>query len=373
MKYYIIAGEASGDLHGSNLMKGLNIVDPNPEYRFWGGDLMQAQGGKLVKHYRETAIMGFFEVLMNIRKISGFLTECKKDLLEYNPDVIILIDYPGFNLRIAEFAKSKRIKTYYYISPKIWAWKESRIKKIKAFVDKMFVIFPFEVDYYKKFDYPVEYAGNPLLDAVQEKIDEPGDFQHFIEVNGLKNKPIIAILAGSRKQEIHRNLLIMLQVVSKYPEYQFVLAAAPSIEPTFYNNYIRGHSIKVVYNQTYDTLKFSAAALVTSGTATLETALFNIPQVVCYRAGHLSYFVAKMLVKLKFISLVNLIMNREVVKELIHFDVTKEKIENELDLILLNESYRLEMLNSYKLLREMLGGTGASERVAGLIYKSLNV
>ena len=371
MKYYIIAGEASGDLHGSNLMKGLNKVDSNPDFRIWGGDLMKQQGGTLVKHYRETAIMGFFEVLMNFRKISRFLNECKKDLLEYNPDVLILIDYPGFNLRIAEFAKSKGIKTYYYISPKIWAWKESRIKKIKAFVDKMFVIFPFEVDYFKKFDYQVNYAGNPLLDAVQEKIDEQGSFQKFIDHNGLSNRSIIAVLAGSRKQEIHRNLSIMMQVIPKYKNHQFVLAAAPSIEPEFYNHYIRGHRIKVVYNQTYDTLKFSSAALVTSGTATLETALFNVPQVVCYRASHLSYLIAKMLVKIKFISLVNLIMDREVVKELIHFDVTPNKINNELDLILFNENYRNIMLNNYQQLREKLGGTGASERVAKLIYNNL--
>ncbi|OFX83281.1 MAG: lipid-A-disaccharide synthase [Bacteroidetes bacterium GWF2_33_16] len=372
MRYYIIAGEASGDLHGSNLMKGLNIVDPKPEFRFWGGDLMQAQGGTLVKHYRETAIMGFVEVLMNIRKIGKFFNECKKDILEYNPDVLILIDYPGFNLRMAEFAKLNEIKTYYYISPKIWAWKESRIKKIKAFVDKMFVIFPFEVDYFKNLGYPVDYAGNPLLDAVQEKINEEGSLQKFIDNNELENKPIIAILAGSRKQEIHRNLSIMMQVIPAYKNYQFVLAAAPSIEAEFYNNYIRGHRIKVVYNQTYDTLKFSRAALVTSGTATLETALFNIPQVVCYRAGHFSYLIAKMLVKIKFISLVNLIMDNEVVKELIHFNVTPDKISSELDLLLYNDEYRSNMLNNYQQLREKLGGTGASERVAKLIYNNLN-
>jgi lipid-A-disaccharide synthase len=371
MKYYIIAGEASGDLHGSNLMKGLNIVDPKPEFRFWGGDLMQAQGGTMVKHYRETAIMGFVEVVLNIRKIGRFFTECKKDILNYQPDVLILIDYPGFNLRMAEFAKLNGIKTYYYISPKIWAWKESRINKIKAFVDKMFVIFPFEVDYFKNLGYTVDYAGNPLLDAVQEKIDEKGSLQKFIDNNGLDNKPIIGILAGSRKQEIHRNLRIMLQIIPNYKNYQFVLAAAPSIEPEFYNNYIRGHRIRVVYNQTYDTLKFSTAALVTSGTATLETALFNVPQVVCYRASHLSYIIAKMLVKIKFISLVNLIMDSELVKELIHFDVTPAKINKELDLILFDENYRNKMLRNYQLLREKLGGIGASERVAKLIYNYL--
>lgn len=371
MKYYIIAGEASGDLHGSNLMKGLKMVDTEVNFRFWGGDLMKAQGGELVKHYRETAIMGFVEVLMNLGKIKRFFTECKQDILNYNPDVLILIDYPGFNLRMAKFAKSNGLKTYYYISPKIWAWKESRINKIKAFVDKMFVIFPFEVDYFKKHNYPVDYAGNPLLDAVQEKIDGKSSFNDFINRNNLENKPVIGILAGSRKQEIDRNLSTMLNIIPNYKDHQFVIAAAPSIEPDYYNKFIEGHDVKVVFNQTYDVLKYSTAALVTSGTATLETALFNVPQVVCYRAGNLTYYIAKQFIKIKYASLVNLIMNSEVVKELLQFDMNPEKVKEELDKILFDDDYRYKMLDEYKQLREVLGGTGASERVAKLIYDYL--
>jgi len=371
MKYYLIAGEASGDLHGSNLMKGLKKVDSDAEFRFWGGDLMQQQGGKLVKHYKETAIMGFLEVIINLRKINNFLTICKKDILKYNPDVLILIDYPGFNLRIAEFAKSKGIKVYYYISPKIWAWKESRIKKIKAFVDRMFVIFPFEVDYFKKHSYPVDYAGNPLLDAVQEKINDEGSLDEFINNNGLEKKPIIGLLAGSRKQEIDRNLGVMLEIVHHYKNYQFVIAAAPSIEPNYYQQFVQKNNVKVVFNQTYDVLKHAEAALVTSGTATLETALFNVPQVVCYRAGNISYFIAKQFVKTKYISLVNIIMDAEVVKELIQFDMNAEKLETELNKILYDKAFRQQMLNNYEGLRKKLGGTGASERVAQLLYNYL--
>ena len=371
MKYYLIAGEASGDLHGSNLMKGLKNIDPEAEFRFWGGGLMQQQGGYLVKHYKETAIMGFLEVVLNLRKINNFLKICKKDILKYAPDVLILIDYPGFNLRIAEFAQAKGIKVYYYISPKIWAWKESRIKKIKAFVDRMFVIFPFEVEYFKKHNYPVDYAGNPLLDAVQEKINEPGSFDEFITNNGLENKPIVAILAGSRKQEIDRNLGVMLEIIQNYKNYQFIIAAAPSIEPDYYQKFVRNNKVKVVFNQTYDVLKHADAALVTSGTATLETALFNVPQVVCYRAGNVSYFIAKQFVKTQYISLVNLVMNEEVVKELIQFEMNAEKLTTELNKLLYDNDYRQEMLNNYEKLREKLGGNGASERVANLLYTYL--
>lgn len=371
MKYYLIAGEASGDLHGSNLMKGLKNIDPEAEFRFWGGGLMQQQGGYLVKHYKETAIMGFLEVVLNLRKINNFLKICKKDILKYAPDVLILIDYPGFNLRIAEFAQAKGIKVYYYISPKIWAWKESRIKKIKAFVDRMFVIFPFEVEYFKKHNYPVDYAGNPLLDAVQEKINEPGSFDEFITNNGLENKPIVAILAGSRKQEIDRNLGVMLEIIQNYKNYQFIIAAAPSIEPDYYQKFVRNNKVKVVFNQTYDVLKHADAALVTSGTATLETALFNVPQVVCYRAGNVSYFIAKQFVKTQYISLVNLVMNAEVVKELIQFEMNAEKLTTELNKLLYDNDYRQEMLNNYEKLREKLGGNGASERVANLLYTYL--
>ncbi|MCG8411995.1 MAG: lipid-A-disaccharide synthase [Bacteroidales bacterium] len=370
MKYYIIAGEASGDLHGSNLLKGLKQVDNKAEFRFWGGDLMKAQGGTLVKHYKETAIMGFVEVLMNLNKIKSFLKICKQDILNYNPDVLILVDYPGFNLRIAEFAKSINLKTYYYISPKIWAWKESRIKKIKAFIDKMFVIFPFEVDFFKKHNYKVDYVGNPLLDAVQEKIDTKETIVDFIRNNKLENKPIIGIVAGSRKQEIDRNLNIMLQIIPDYPQYQFVIAAAPSIEPNYYDRFIEGHNVKVVFNQTYDVFKFAKAALITSGTATLEAALFNLPQVVCYRAGNISYFIAKQFVKLKYISLVNLIMDKEVVRELIQFDMNPQMVKTELDKILEPKQQEC-ILTNYKDIRERLGGTGASKRVAQLIYNYL--
>ncbi len=371
MKYYIIAGEASGDLHGSNLMKGLKMVDTEADFRFWGGDLMHQQGGEIVKHYKETAIMGFFEVLINLGKIKSFFKLAKQDIQQYNPDVLILVDYPGFNLRMAEFAKSIGLKTYYYISPKIWAWKESRIKKIKAFVDKMFVIFPFEVDYFKKHNYPVDYAGNPLLDEVQEKIDEKQSFDEFIVKNQLENKPVVGILAGSRKQEIDRNLGVMLEIIPEYKDYQFVIAAAPSIEPEYYNKFIEGHDVKVVFNQTYDVLKHSKAALVTSGTATLETALFNVPQVVCYRAGNISYAIAKQFVKINYISLVNLIMDSEVVKELIQFDMNPKMVKSELDKVLFEGNLRTKMLNNYQKLREVLGGTGASERVAKLIYNYL--
>jgi lipid-A-disaccharide synthase len=315
--------------------------------------------------------MGFVEVLMNFGKIKKFLSECKDDILQYKPDVVILIDYPGFNLRIAEFAKSKGIKTYYYISPKIWAWKESRIKKIKAFVDKMFVIFPFEVDYFKKHNYSVDYAGNPLLDAVQEKIDEKSSLDDFINRNNLENKPVIGILAGSRKQEIDRNLGIMLKIIPNYKDHQFVIAAAPSIEHDYYNKFIEGHKVKVVFNQTYDVLQYSSAALVTSGTATLEAALFNVPQVVCYRAGNLTYFIAKQFIKIEYASLVNLIMDYEVVRELIQFDMTTEMLKNELDKILFDTDSRKRILDAYKKLREVLGGTGASERVASLVYNYL--
>ena len=371
MKYYLIAGEASGDLHGSNLMKGLKKTDNNASFRFWGGDKMLEQGGELVQHYKDSAFMGFFEVLINLRKISSNIKNCKSDILSYSPDVLILIDYPGFNLRIAEFAKKHGIKVYYYISPKIWAWKEARIKKIKAFVDKMFVIFPFEIDFYKKHNYHVDYVGNPLLDAIDIKEKEPFDITGFKKQNKLSNKPIIAVLAGSRKQEIDKNLSIMLDLIPKFSDYQFVIAAAPSIENEYYYKFTKQHDVKLVFNQTYDVLKYSTAALVTSGTATLETALFNIPQVVCYKAGKISYTIAKQFVKIKFISLVNLVMNKEVVKELIQDDMNIDNISNELNSILHDKKYRNTMLNNYSILREKLGNTGASERAASLIYNYL--
>lgn len=375
MKYYLIAGEASGDLHGSNLMKGLNAVDPQPDYRFWGGDLMHQQGGELARHYKEHNIMGFWEVIVNLPKIKKNLSECKQDILRFKPDVLILIDYPGFNLRIAEFAKKHNIRVFYYISPKIWAWKESRIKKIKAYVDKMFVIFPFEKEFYARHHFEAEFYGNPLIDAVQEKKENKDSFDWFVREHNLQKKPIIAILPGSRKQEIDRNLAVMMELIPYFRQYQFVIAGAPSIDPDYYKNYITdAHQISFVYNQTYDLLNHSYAAIVTSGTATLETALFDVPQVVCYRANRISYRIAKFFVSLDYISLVNLNMQEEVVKELIQDDMTPKNLKEELDHLLNNDVYRQRMLTKYKELKKLLGeNKGVSKRVAEAVYHHLKV
>ncbi|WP_274475204.1 lipid-A-disaccharide synthase [Mangrovimonas aestuarii] len=370
MKYYIIAGEASGDLHGSNLMKALQQEDVNAEFRFWGGDLMQSVGGTLVKHYRDLAFMGFAEVLMNIRTIAGNLNFCKKDIEEYNPDVIIFIDYPGFNLRIAKWAKEKGIPTHYYISPQIWAWKEGRINAIKRDVDQMYVILPFEKDFYEsKHNYPVHFVGHPLIDAISNRtqIDE----YEFRAQHELSEKPIIAILPGSRKQEIKKMLSVMLSVVDHYPDYQFVIAGAPSQEYNFYQQFITNPNMHFVTNRTYDLLSVSVAALVTSGTATLETALFKVPEVVCYKGSWLSYQIGKRLVKhIKYISLVNLIMDKEVVKELIQNDFTTKQLRKELDKIL-EPQERYKLFLAYYELEKKLGGKGASENTAKLIFKSI--
>ncbi|WP_010134903.1 lipid-A-disaccharide synthase [Ochrovirga pacifica] len=365
MKYYLIAGEASGDLHASNLMKSLTEKDPNAEFRFFGGDLMQSVGGTLVKHYKDMAFMGFLEVLKNIRTIFRNIDLCKQDLLKYQPDVLILVDYPGFNLRIAEFAKKHGIVVHYYISPKIWAWKESRIHKIKRDVDVMHVIFPFEIDYYeKKHQFPVNYVGNPLLDAInqREKVNETD----FRKKHQLGNKPIVALLPGSRTQEIHKILSVMLSVVHHFPDYQFVIAGAPSKSPSFYQPYIEGLDVKFIDNQTYDLLSISHAALVTSGTATLETALFKVPQVVCYKTSGITYTVAKSLVKLNYISLVNLVMDQEVVTELIQVECNTEKVHQEL-LAILTEPGRTQQLEAYQVLHKKLGGQGASDKLANSI------
>lgn len=370
MKYYIIAGEASGDLHGSNLMKALQKTDVDASFRVWGGDLMQKVSSNLVKHYRDLAFMGFLEVLLNIRTIFKNLSFCKKDIENYNPDVIIFIDYPGFNLRIAKWAKQKNYKTHYYISPQIWAWKENRIKTIKLDIDKMYVILPFEKDFYeKKHNYPVEFVGHPLIDAIanRNQVDE----YEFRAEHELSEKPIIALLPGSRKQEIKKMLSIMLSVVDDFKDYQFVIAGAPSQDKEFYNQFIKNTNVHFVSNKTYDLLSVSFAALVTSGTATLETALFKVPQVVCYKGSWLSYQIGKRLVKLDFISLVNLIMNKEVVKELIQYDLNTEHLKLELDKIL--DAYeRTKFFINYYELEKKLGGKGASEKVAISIYKSLN-
>jgi len=325
MKYYIIAGEASGDLHASNLMKALKEVDANAEFRFWGGDLMQQQGGTLVKHYKELAFMGFSEVIMNLRTIFKNIKFCKEDISSFNPDVIIFIDYPGFNMRIAEWAKKEGFRTHYYISPQIWAWKENRIKKIKRDVDEMYVILPFEKDFYtEKHDFPVHFVGHPLLDAIDNR--PPVDIESFKRNNGLDSRPVIALLPGSRKQEIEKMLEVMLSITPDFEDYQFVIAGAPSQDEEFYQTFMKKSNIKLIMNKTYDVLGISHAALVTSGTATLETALFKVPEVVCYKGSYISYHIAKRIINLDYISLVNLIMNREVVKELIQNEFNSKSL-----------------------------------------------
>lgn len=366
MKYYIISGEASGDLHGSNLMKSILEKDTHAEFRFWGGDLMASVGGTLVKHYRDLAFMGFLEVIQNLRTILGNIKFCKKDIAQYQPDVLVLIDYPGFNLRIAQFAKSLGIKVVYYISPQLWAWKEGRVETIKKYVDEMLVILPFEQDFYKKHQVEAHFVGHPLLDAIHNL--PPVDIEKFKTDNQLGKEDIIALLPGSRKQEVEKMLSLMLSVREHFKGYQFVIAGAPSLDAEFYKKFTDGQ-VHFVSNKTYDLLRCSKAALVTSGTATLETALLNIPEVVCYRSSKVSYEIAKRLVKhIKYISLVNLIMDREVVKELIQDELTTPNLIQELSLILSGER-REKILQDYENLRHNLGDSGASDRAAELIVK----
>lgn len=367
MKYYLIAGEASGDLHASNLMKSIKSRDPEAQFRFWGGDLMaEVAGQKPVKHYRDLAFMGFMEVALNLRTILGNIKFCKKDIQEFKPDVLILVDYPGFNLRIAEFAKSLGIKVVYYISPQLWAWKEGRVETIKKYVDEMLVILPFEKDFYKKHYVEAHFVGHPLLDAVSGL--KPIDIQKFKTENKLNNKEIIALLPGSRKQEVEKMLQIMLSVRSYFIDYQFVIAGAPSLPKEFYSKFV-DDDVHFVSNKTYDLLRCSKAALVTSGTATLETALLNVPEVVCYRGSRISYEIGKRLIKnIKYISLVNLIMDREVVKELIQNDLTTENLVLELKLIL--DENRNRILSDYTQLRHKLGDSGASENAAEIIVNA---
>lgn len=369
MKYYIIAGEASGDLHGSNLMKELFKQDPQAEIRFWGGDLMQKAGGTLVKHYRDLAFMGFIEVVQNLKTILRNIKFCKADIEAFKPDVIIFIDYPGFNMRIAQWAKQKGINTHYYISPQIWAWKENRIKSIRRDVDKMYIILPFEKEFYEsKHQYNVEFVGHPLIDAIQSR--EATDPDTFRKEHQLDNRPVIALLPGSRKQEISKMLEGMLSVVSDFPDYQFVIAGAPSQEYSFYQQFLKDSNVKFISNRTYDLLSIAHAALVTSGTATLETALFKVPEVVCYKGSWVSYQIGKRIITLKYISLVNLIMDKEVVKELIQENFNTSNIKKELVKILTPE-HRSNLLKEYHLLEKKLGGPGASKKTASLIIKHL--
>ncbi len=367
MKYYIIAGEASGDLHGSNLMKALLQQDVEADFRFWGGDLMQSVGGTLVTHYKERQFMGFAEVIMNLRKILGLIKSCKTDIEQYNPDIIIFIDNSGFNLRIAKWAKSKNYKTHYYISPQVWASRASRVEKIKRDIDAMYVILPFEKEFYAKYGYDVHFVGHPLIDAISDRT-QVSEYE-FRANHELSDKPIIALLPGSRRQEITKMLGIMLSLVDDFPEYQFVIAGAPSQDHSFYKPFIKQDNVAFISNKTYDLLSVSTAALVTSGTATLETALFKVPQVVCYKANAISYHIAKRIITLKFISLVNLIMDREVVTELIQGDLNKKRLKKELEHIL-NENTRIQLFIDYYDLEKKLGGKGASTKAAKLIYES---
>lgn len=365
MKYYIIAGEASGDLHASNLMKAIKAKDKQADFRFWGGDLMQKQGGELVKHYRDLAFMGFIEVLLNLRTILKNISFCKTDLVQYQPDVLILVDYPGFNLRIADFAKKKGMKVVYYISPQLWAWKQSRVHKIRKSVDKMLVILPFEKDFYAKYDVEVDFVGHPLLDALES--EQANSSKTFFKVNKLQEKSIVALLPGSRKQEVSKMLGIMLQVVGQFPDKQFVVAAVDSLPEEFYKNIIQDKPVTVLANQTNNILKNAEAALVTSGTATLETALIGVPEVVCYKGNWFSYQIAKRIIHVKYISLVNLIMDREVVKELIQDDLTVKNLSHELDQLLNDGKTKLQLRQHYNQLKEKLGKSGASERAAEII------
>ncbi|SFU27781.1 lipid-A-disaccharide synthase [Pustulibacterium marinum] len=369
MRYYIIAGEASGDLHASNLMKALKQEDAHADFRFWGGDLMKNVDGTLVKHYRDLAFMGFAEVVMNLRTILGNIKFCKKDIESYQPDVLIFVDYPGFNFRIMKWAKEKGYKTHYYISPQIWAWKENRIKEIKRDVDEMYVILPFEKEFYeKKHNFPVHFVGHPLIDAIGDRQQiEPSIFR---AENGLDGRPIIALLPGSRKQEITKMLSIMLSVVEDFKTYQFVIAGAPSQDFHFYEQFIGKSNVHFVTGKTYDLLSLSEAALVTSGTATLETALFKVPEVVCYKGNWISYHIAKRIITLDYISLVNLIMDKEVVKELIQNDLNTKNLKAELTKIL-DSKHREKLFMDYYELEQKLGGKGASKKTAQLIYKKL--
>ncbi|MBZ9786779.1 lipid-A-disaccharide synthase [Psychroflexus sp. CAK57W] len=368
MKYYIIAGEASGDLHASNLMQALLEKDASADFRFWGGDLMESLGGTLVKHYRELAFMGFWEVITNLKTILNNIKLCKEDIGQFQPDAIIFVDYPGFNMRIAKWAKAQGIATHYYVSPQIWAWKENRIKDIKRDVDHMYVILPFEKEFYEtKHDFKVHFVGHPLLDQIKKRKEI--SFKEFKHKHQLEDKPIIALLPGSRKQEISVMLSVMLSVVRHYPTYQFVIAGAPSQDEEFYKSIVSDSKVKLIQNDTYNLLSKSHAALVTSGTATLETALFEVPEVVCYKGNVISYLIAKQIVKLDYISLVNLIMDREVVKELIQNEFNSKHLKLELDKIL-NPDQRERLLSDYKDLKTKLGGVGASRRTAELIVNS---
>lgn len=373
MKYYIIAGEASGDLHASNLIRGLREEDPEAVVRGWGGDFMQQAGCEIVRHYKDTAIMGFLTVVKNLDKIRANIRLCGEDIVRWKPDVLILVDYAGFNLRIARLAKKSGMRVFYYISPKLWAWNTGRVKKIRKYVDRMYVIFPFETDFYRKYGYKAEYEGNPLVDAIHGRAFQEETFEQFAAANRLPAKPVIALLAGSRTQELKHVLPKMLEMTDYFPDYQFVIAGAPSMTEADYAPYLKGKSIPVVYGQTYRLLQQSVAALVTSGTATLETAILKVPQVVCYsgEGGALSYLLFKIFVKVKYISLVNLIMGREVVKELLMQKLNRRNLRAELAALLEQDGVRERMLSDYEEVNRRLGTPGASRRFAARMVAEL--
>lgn len=368
-RYYLIAGEASGDLHASNLVRELKKLDPASEFRGFGGDRMMAMGTTIVKHIRDLDFMGFWEVLINLPVIMRQFKECRDDILEWKPDALILIDYPGFNLRMAEFAKKNGIPVFYYISPQIWAWKQGRIRKIRRNVNRMFVILPFEKDFYARFGYEVDFVGHPLLDEI--KMDDQAEKPVFVPDHQV-GEPLIAILPGSRPQEIRRMLPVMLQVARDFrPGYRFVVAGVSKVNPSVYSTLMAGSGVQVVYGNTYGLLRLAAAAVVTSGTATLEAALLNVPQVVCYKASGISYLIAKNLVKLRFISLVNLILNKKVVTELIQHTMNPKALNGELEEILLNREKSAAILADYESLRKLLGQQGASATTAKHIYEAI--
>lgn len=375
MKYYLIAGEASGDLHAANLMRAIRECDPQAEFRFWGGDAMQQVGGTLVRHYREMAYMGFVQVALHLRQVLKNITLCKNDLAAYRPDVLILVDYPGFNLKIARYAKEQlHLPVHYYISPKIWAWKEYRIKEIKRYVDRMYSILPFEVDFYRKHGYAIDYVGNPTVDELHGRADADETFGHFTTENRLSDKPIIALLPGSRLAEIKDNLSIMISAASSFPDYQIVIAGAPGVPPRFYDPYLRQGKISIVFGKTYRLLQQSRAALVTSGTATLETALLRVPQVVGYfmRGGQFTYSLFRPFIKVDYISLVNLIADAPVVKELLVHHFSVENARRALEPLLGETPERAAMLSGYDEVAVRLGCPGAPQRAARLIVESLS-
>jgi lipid-A-disaccharide synthase len=371
MKYYIIAGEASGDLHASNLIKGLVKYDPKAEVRAWGGELLEAAGAQLVKHYKDLAIMGFVEVLAHLNTIRNNFKFAKADILDFQPDVLITVDFPGFNLRMVKWAKLNGIRTFHYISPNLWAWKKNRVYSMRKTIDKLFVILPFEPDFYREYDVNTVYEGHPLLDAVNQF--KATDLQHFKQKHSLENREIVAILPGSRKQEISRMLPLMIQVAEKHPEYQYLIAGAPGMDVKFYQQFISNHeNIHLLHNETYDILHHAVAGMICSGTATLEAALFNVPQVVCYKTNKITFFIARLIVKIRRFSLVNLILARDAVKELIQHEMNDESLSNAFSDICPGGQKHDVVLGDYKELKSKLGSDGVSDRLAKKMIEILH-